>query len=615
MANAADIAIEIFRGGNFNGSRTCGLFGTPTKGGTTASQTYNYAATTATDDGGAATSWFVGVIMLSATSTNALNAPTNMSQELISSDNLMAAQDTNGTYSGNWPSTNVTGGGTAVNYATVVIEVNAPVVLTACSTNCPTLIDADDQGSNDTIDAAAEALETVYVSLANPSLGGNLISCGYSYHGTTQTVTITDSNGHALTVGKTGNDGTYSLAEAYELNTPSGAVYVRFVFSAAAEDFFAHCEQYMNVATSSAVDGTPTLNTGLAGPGTISGTAITVSQAGDLILTYVFPTGGFCCGGWTWFQPAAGWNLLPLDNIMDTAAEQLVYGGSSGSVTPAMYLSNASSNFNMVSIAFKNASAGTAAPTPWMPCINKQSNSTSPWVDQAPCPVSGITEQAAMTNSSFGGVNTTKVTDALGNSFTMVCGTGGSGCGTGSNTAYPRGFYENSAGSDIPTSDSNFLTFTKSAAQTVPSVIYSMVGVEAYDAPSSGGTNSGTQVADGGATCTNTANSNTTVTGVPTTNRKGFAIIQEETGDGPECATSTSGASFDSWWYSGQDDGDTLAFSSSGFGHNPYTTNASMTYTWNWANTQGASTYYDLMMFFRSSVSAATAIHHKVTLE
>ena len=163
----------------------------------------------------------------------------------------------------------------------------------------PTLVDAIDQGSNDTIDTAASNMETVYASVANPSLGGNLLVCGYTYHGHTQTVTITDSNGHALTVGKTGNDGTYSLAIAYELNTPINAVYVKFVFSAHTSDFFVHCEQYADIATSSAVDGTPTLNTGLAGPGTISGTAITPTQANDLFLTYVFPSGGFCCGGFT----------------------------------------------------------------------------------------------------------------------------------------------------------------------------------------------------------------------------------------------------------------------------------------------------------------------------
>lgn len=611
FTNATYLTTVIYRGAGINGTRSCGAVGTPVKNSATSSApstTIAYGGVTLTNDGGSSTSWVAGSVVIDGTSTSSLNAPSGMTQQQVTSSGTApgaATQDTNGAVS-SWSTTNVTGG-TAIAYASATYEINAAKSLTACSSNCPTLIDAGDQGSNDTTDTPATNMETIYVSLANPSLGGNLISCGYTYHGTTQTVTITDSASNSLTVGKTGNDGTYSLAEAYELNAPSGLTYIKFVFSAAASDFFASCQQYKNIATSSAVDGTPTLNTALGGPGPILGTAITPSQANDLFLTYVFPTGGFCCNAWNWFQPGAGWNLLPLDNIMNVASEQAVYGGTSA-VTPTMYISNGGTNFNMVSIAFKNASAGTAAPTPWIACVEKESNSTSPAVDQVPCPVTGIDEQVTMNNSSFGGVNSTAITDALGNSLTMVCGSGGSGCGSGGNTAFPRGFYENSAGSDIPSSDANYLTVTKSASQTVTVVIYSMVGIEAFDTTASGGTSSGTQIAQGGATCTNTANSNSAVTGVPTTNRHGFAIVQEEDGAGPECATSTSGASFDSWWYSGQDDGDTLAYSSSGYGHNPYTSNSSMTYTWNWANTQGASTYYDLMMFFKAPAASSTGV-------
>lgn len=599
MSNAADITVTILRGAYITGTRSCGAFGTPTKTGTTATTTYNYGAATATDDGGAATSWFLGIIMLSATSSGGLNAPTNMTQELITSDNFMAQQDTNGTFSGNWPSTNVTGG-SSVNYAAVVIEANAAPVVTACSGTCAGMVDDSSYGTNDTDDVASA---TYTFSLANAALSGNAISCGVTYDGTvsggnpTPSFTMTDnSGGNTWHNAVFASDGTRATGLVYALNVAAGTVNLTATLGATASDFSAHCTQFYNVATSSAVDGTPTVTTNLTGP-ILSGGSITTTQANDLVFVYVPESGGYCCTTVvTGFSPGPGFNLLTVAPQLVNSAEFLNWGGS-GAITPTIYVGNTSNTFAVASIAFKGASAGTAPSGMWLYChgVNKMTGSVASVPVQVPCPIpSGSPNLIVVdTHSKSTDFTLSGVTDSPdGNTYTEVTTTG-----------YPQLYYAQNAA--FTNSNSRYMLLANNHASTTVVEWYVFAGADtsAYDGNT---TNSGTQVADGGATCTNSSNVNSSVTLTPTTNRKGYVLIAESNGTGPECATSTTGGVFDSFWYSGETDGNSSGYTASGYGHLPYTSNAAQTYTFNWAN--GAISVWNNLAVAFKAPATATAI-------
>jgi len=590
FTNAADVAIQIYRGANVSGSRSCGAIGTPVKNGTTSTTTYTYGGVTLTNDGGSSTSWVAGFGMLSATSSGGTNAPTGMTQQQVTSDSLLAAQDTNGAVS-SWSSTNVTGG-TSVNYATATFEVNAAPAVSACSSNCAGMVDTKPTGSNDTIDTPATNATTFHISLLNPSLSGNAVICGWTGKGTTTTLTVTTDKSQTFSNAVSGNDGTYMIGIRYLTGLTGGTSVTTWTFGAAVSDFTAHCTQYYNV---SALDGTPpAVATGVAGNAFMAANSITPSQTGDLIYVFAAPTGGFCCNAWNWFLPGNGFHLKSVNNFLNAASESLSYGSTSA-ITPTIFTSNGSTNFNLAAAAFKTSSTGTAPSGIWLACQGVAYANATPYVMQNPCDFAGVNTQAMLSNTQDSDDKINSVKDAFGNSFTMV----------DPGTVYPIGAYENNAAADIPSSDANFETITFAATPGVEVLLYDVANADtsAFDGDV---TNAGSQTAQGGSTCTNSSNSNSTITGTPTTNRKGIALFVEDNGDGPDgCGTPTTGATVDNWWYGGQDDGDSYGYTSSGYAHVPYTSNASLTYTNEWANTQGASSFNNLMMFLKAPASAA----------
>ena len=222
------------------------------------------------------------------------------------------------------------------------------------------MVDDSSYGTNDTDDVASA---TYTFSLANAALSGNAISCGVTYDGTvsggnpTPSFTMTDnSGGNTWHNAVFASDGTRATGLVYALNVAAGTVNLTATLGATASDFSAHCTQFYNVATSSAVDGTPTVTTNLTGP-ILSGGSITTTQANDLVFVYVPESGGYCCTTVvTGFSPGPGFNLLTVAPQLVNSAEFLNWGGS-GAITPTIYVGNTSNTFAVASIAFKGASA------------------------------------------------------------------------------------------------------------------------------------------------------------------------------------------------------------------------------------------------------------------
>jgi hypothetical protein len=598
FTNANYLVVTERRGTNVFGSRTCGAIGTPVKNSSTGTTTFAYGALTLTNDGGTNTSWVGGDIVIDGTSTSSLNAPTGMTQQEVTSSGTApgaAAQDTNATVA-SWSTTNVTGG-SSVPYADATFEINAAPAVTACSGTCPGLVDDKNYGSNDADDVASA---TYKFDLLNAALGGNLIVCGVTFDGTvsggvpTPSFTMTDNTGsNTWTKAVFASDGTRATGLVYAANAASGTLHLTVTLGAAAKDFSAQCAQFYNVAQSSPVDGTPTVATGVAGP-TLSGTAITTTQTGDLIFVYVPDTqsSGYCCTTVpTSYVPGPGFNLLTVEPALGNSAEMMSWG-SSGSITPEMWEGNASDTFAVASIAFKSASAGTAPNGIWIYCngVNKMTGSVASVEVQVPCPVSANTLVVG-TNSTAADFTLSAVTDSPdGNAYTEVTTSG-----------YPQIYYSDSAA--FTNSNSRYMLLANNHASTAAVEWYVIGGADpsAYDGSA---INSGTQTVAGGSTCTNSSSVNSTVSLTPTTNRHGVIIMMEQNGTGPECATSTTNGVFDAWWYAGETDGNTNGYTASGFGHLKYTSNSAQTYTSNWANAT-ASAWTNEALAFKAPANAA----------
>jgi len=450
------------------------------------------------------------------------------------------------------------------------------------------VVDDRNYGSNGSVTRST----TFHFDLANPALGGNLAVCGYTYGSTTAAISWSDNIGtNTWTTAVHGNDGNRTIGVVYSLNTAANTLHLTATVSASVADFQAHCTQYQNIATSNAVDGTPVLATGQTGPNLSAGN-ITTSTANDLIFAYGTATGayGFCCNTpATAFVPGSGFQLLGVDPNNVDFAEMLTWG-STGTINPSITVSQSSPGaFNFAAIAFKSASAGTAPSGIRISCMGRSALPNASNNIQTPCPVTGANLIVAATDyDSADSINS--VVDSESNTYTKISAGAG----------HPQVLYAQNA--TFASSNSHYMTVAQASES---GAIWNWWVISGADPSAFDGSadNSGSQNTAGGQSCTNSSAVNSTAAITPNTNIGGVVIVAEYTGTGPECAVSSPGTIFDSWWYPGQVDNDGNGYEASGFAHQYYATNSTQTITFNWANAT-TSSWGNIAAAFKAAASS-----------
>lgn len=120
--NASRLICVVYRG-TLNSGTPIGTF-QPAAGTT---DPVNYAARTLTNSNVIGSSWFCAFAAHRSTDTSLETPPAGMTlrQNNVDATAEASAFDTNGPATGDWPSTNVTAGGTASGWQTMVIEIKA----------------------------------------------------------------------------------------------------------------------------------------------------------------------------------------------------------------------------------------------------------------------------------------------------------------------------------------------------------------------------------------------------------------------------------------------------------------------------------------------------------
>lgn len=196
-----------------------------------------------------------------------------------------------------------------------------------------------------------------------------------------------------------------------------------------------YCGEEYNVATASAVDGTPSsINT--TGTTSWAPGSITTTVDGDVIYTIVKDSQGL--GPFTNFTPGSGATLLAVDSANGFAVQRQVQA-TAGAIAPVI-TSPGVGAFIACGVALKSAAAGTA-PTQ-VPRIVKEV-----WVNVADQTITTIAQQFPTVGDAVhvgwvgapGVANTvrpiTSVVDTVGNSYAVTAGIGAVVSGT-ANHAY-----------------------------------------------------------------------------------------------------------------------------------------------------------------------------------
>jgi hypothetical protein len=429
--------------------------------------------------------------------------------------------------------------------------------------------------------------------LPNSTLGGsstqgdrsnNLLICGVSWDGTGTTATITDNNSNSWTNGPSSNDGTRMIALKYALGAKAGTQDLTLTLSAAQYNVHMRCSEFYNVATSSAVDGTATSASNITGPTVASG-SISTTVDNDLIYYYGIDDGYLCCtSAVTSFVVGTNFKLLPSDRHIGHFAQYQVQT-THGAINPTMTVNQSSHDtFGAAAIALRAASAGTAPGAAIrIKRVYHTSLNAGAYTVQFPCDGNLIVASTAESTAQNG---ITSITDSNSNTFKKVSAP----------ATYPQMFY--AAGATCTNPNTHTMTFSNAnSGVTSIAVIYDIAGANTspYD---TFGTSTGDQVSTGGSSCTNSANSNSTLSVTPST-AAGLIIAVENNGTGPECGMSGAGNVLDSEWYFGQDDSSTgLMDSSSGYAHMYNSSTAVQTFVFNWANA-GISGWESLAVAFK----------------
>jgi hypothetical protein len=302
------------------------------------------------------------------------------------------------------------------------------------------------------------------------------------------------------------------------------------------------------------------------------------------------------------FIPGDSFNLLPNDPANNTGAEYLLWGGS-GAIIPRVRIDQpaGSGSFNIGIIAFKSTSAGTAPSGPRFPCVSSTLLQAGANNWQQPCPVSGV-NLAVVTNAyDLANGSMTVTSDSDTNTYCKIAASG-SCIVSGYGSTYPQLVFAQNA--TFASGNAHYITLNQGTT-AAPSVGYIGVGFDA-SAFDGGALNSGSSTG-GGASCTYGAGIQSGATVTPTTNRAGVVVDVEYTGTGPECGLNGTNNVPDMWWYSGETDSDSYAYGASGYAHLPYTSNASQTFVFGWANGGTGSSYYDLAVAFKAPAAGGAS--------
>lgn len=196
------------------------------------------------------------------------------------------------------------------------------------------------------------------ISLPNPSLSGNLLVCGTARTSGAATTTVTDDQSQTWTAGATNTDTINAQLTAffYFPNTAAGVRQITIHTSVNKTFKAAACWEFYNVATTSPTDTAGAGHSDLGSPSTtVTSGSFTTGTAGDLILMWVFRTGG---SNTVWTQGTSPWALNSAD-AQDGMASQWQVQSSAGAINPTM-TTDVAVDWTAIGMAFKAAAAGTA---------------------------------------------------------------------------------------------------------------------------------------------------------------------------------------------------------------------------------------------------------------
>jgi hypothetical protein len=469
-------------------------------------------------------------------------------------------------------------------------EITAQSTPAACTGSfCPTLVQDVSWGTNN----GTENGNGFKYHLPNPTLANNLLICGVSWD-TAATATITDNIGTNTWVdGPTSTGGSRKIMLKFVLGVAGGTQHLTLTLTAPSANVHFRCSEFYNVATSSAVDGTPTSASNVTGP-TVAAGPITTTVNGDLIYHYGVDDANLCCGNAvTSFVVGPNFNLLPSDRHLGFFAQYQVQA-TAGTINPTMTANQSSHDpFGSAAIAFKAASAGTA-PGPNIRILRElQTNNNASGNDftiQWPCS-GNLTVFSQGESNNYHTI--TSITDTNINLFTAVSRSPGE----------PYMYYAANTNCSTPNTRT-MVVHGNVGGSTASDVIYDIANAAAspFDNRASGFDNQNPNVAT--ASCVLNSASTDHAPDITPIAAPGMAIVVAEEGTGPRCDLYGAGYVMDSGWYTGATDDSTLMDNGNGYGHYYYSTTATIDFHWLWADNGFSSNGFNLAATFKQAPSS-----------
>lgn len=431
------------------------------------------------------------------------------------------------------------------------------------------------------------------IRLADPTLANNCIALALLYqYSATRTVAVTDDQGNTWpsptrVIDDTSRGPTDSLTSAvYVLpNVAAGTRAITVTFDTALKAFAASMSEWYNVATSSPLDG----NNGAVGASPAASGSITTTVNGDLIIHWGFATGwgiqlnsGFNDGCTTWTKQS-GFTKLHGNREEMFFCEYAVQG-TAGAINPSSSFSGGSASgeiFNSLTVALKNATAGTAPNTTKARVYGLShgafSNVATNGNYAAWTPFAGNLG-VLITSYPSSGLPINSASGAVAGAFTLVA--------PGAPGGIPQAVYKTS----MTSSDDEVLTLNLSTGSSgkLQFLVYDVVHAGSLDTI-------GTAVL-GGFAAGPVDHCPDITPGITT----GLTIATGEFGTGPPSScTAPTGALFDCGFYTGYTD---LSPWDSGDanGHLYFTSNALQ--NWTWIDTQATGNANGLALTFADGV-------------
>jgi hypothetical protein len=200
------------------------------------------------------------------------------------------------------------------------------------------------------------------IPLPNPTLSGNCIILTGSWATTTGITGLTPSddktNTYTLAKLMLGSAGFWGLASYYALNAIAGTRLVQFlIVGAKAPLVSAFVSEWYNVATSAAVDGTPSGTEDTTGGTSWTAGSLTTGTAGDLVYNAAVANTGIFTTATAMSSPA--FTLLSANGDDTSSFEQYLVQGSAGAIN-ATGTVDIAQGYVAIAFALKSAAAGTA---------------------------------------------------------------------------------------------------------------------------------------------------------------------------------------------------------------------------------------------------------------